>query len=117
MSGYGFYFNGVNYVSTCGTRQGTYAFCGQMVFPSYSTAKTMFGTVAMARLAQLYGTSVQNQTISSQVTEASGSAWSGVTFNNTADMATGNYTSSGYEVNEAAPPCRTSSRLRPTRAR
>lgn len=101
MTNYGFYFGGVNYVSTCGTRKGTYAFCGQMVFPSYSTAKSIFGTVAMARLAQLYGTGVQNQLISSHVTEASGAAWNGVTLNHAADMATGNYTSSGYEVDEA----------------
>ncbi len=100
MTSYGFYFGGVNYVATCGTRQGAYAFCGQMVFPSYSTAKTMFGTVAAARLAQLYGTGVQSQLIKSHVTEASGTAWNNVTFNNTADMATGNYTSSGYEVDE-----------------
>ncbi|MBI2243116.1 MAG: hypothetical protein HYU55_03915 [Nocardioides sp.] len=100
MSSYGFYFDGVNYVSSCGTRQGSYAFCGQMVFPSYSTAKTMFGTVALARLAQLYGTGVQSLPISNYVTEATGTAWNGVTFDHTADMATGNYTSSGYEVDE-----------------
>jgi len=101
MTAYGFYFNGVNYVSTCGTRQGTYAFCGQMTFPSYSTAKSMFGTVAQARLAQLYGAGVQSQSISSYVSEASGPTWSGVTFEHAADMATGNYTSVGYEVDEA----------------
>ena len=100
MTSYGLYFGGVNYVATCGTRQGTYPFCGQMVLPSYSTAKTMFGTVAAARLAQLYGTGAQNQLVKTYVTEASGTAWNNVTFNNTADMATGNYTSSGYEVDE-----------------
>lgn len=102
MSTYGFYFGGTNYVASCGTRKGTYPFCGQMVLPSYSTAKTMLGTVAMARLAQRYGTGVPNERISSHVAEAAGKSWSGVTFDNAADMATGNYTRAGYELDEGS---------------
>jgi hypothetical protein len=71
-----------------------------MVLPSYSTAKTMIGTVAMGRLAQRYGTGVGNERISSHVAEAAGKSWSGVTFDNAADMATGNYTRAGYELDE-----------------
>ncbi|MFC6286924.1 hypothetical protein ACFP3Q_06830 [Nocardioides sp. GCM10027113] len=101
MTAYGFYYKGVNYVSTCGTRQGSYAFCDQMLLPSYSTAKSMFGTVAMARLAHLYGDAVPQQAVNAHVAEASGPQWNGVTLDHAADMATGSYTSPGYEVDEA----------------
>lgn len=99
MSTYGVYYNGVNYVAACQTRQGAYPYCNQMVMPSYSLAKTMFHGVAFMRLAQVYGTSVPGLLIRTYVAEA-GTAWNGVTFQHTANMATGNYTSSGFETDE-----------------
>ena len=54
------------------------------------------------RLGQIVGSSVYGQPISSYFSEAaSNTAWNGVTQQNTLNMAIGNYTSSGYEVDEA----------------
>ncbi len=102
MTAYGVYFNGVNYISGCGTRYGQYAYCEQMRLPSYSTAKSAFASMALMRLGQLNGTGVYNLLIRNYVSEyTQGGVWTNVTFNNTIDMATGNYTGAGYEVDEA----------------
>jgi hypothetical protein len=102
MTSYGLYVNGVNYTSGCTTRYGSYAFCSDMLLPSYSTAKSAFTSVAAMRLQQLYGTAVANELIRNWVTETSAASgdWSSVTLNNALDMATGNYNSSGYETDE-----------------
>ncbi len=102
MTYYGVYINGVNYVSGCQTRYGSYAFCSYMRAPSYSTAKSSMAGVALMRLGQKYGTGVYNLLIKDYVSEYSGSIgnWSNVTFNNTADMATGNYRLAGFESDE-----------------
>ncbi|MFD4510270.1 hypothetical protein [Streptomyces sp. NPDC058457] len=103
MTGYGVYVNGVNYTSSCTTRYGSYAFCSDMLLPSYSTAKSAFTSVAAMRLQQLYGSSVASEPVKNWVSETSSSSgdWSNVTLDNTLDMATGNYTSSGYETDES----------------
>ena len=55
------------------------------------------------RLGQLNGTGVYNLLIRNYVPEyTQGGSWTNVTFNNTIDMAMGNYTSAGYETDEAA---------------
>ncbi|MEV5795689.1 hypothetical protein [Streptomyces sp. NPDC052192] len=101
LSTYGVSYGGVNYVGACQTRQGAYPYCNQMVLPSYSLAKTMFAGVVLMRLTQVYGSSVPSQLIRDWVGEADTSAWSGVTFQDTANMATGNYSSSDFESDEA----------------
>ncbi|WP_141713160.1 beta-lactamase family protein [Streptomyces sparsogenes] len=102
LSTYGFYYDGVNYVGGCQTRRGQYPFCGQMLLPSYSTAKSAFASTAMLRLAQRYGTGVADQRLTDLVPETAGKrAWSGVTINHALDMSTGNYTSAGFEIDEA----------------
>lgn len=104
LTTYGLVIDGVNYVSDCQTRYGTYAFCGDMRFPSFSTSKSAFTAVAMMRLGQLYGTGVYRQLIRDYVPEyMSGGDWTNVTFDNTADMATGNYISSGYMADNECP--------------
>ena len=103
LSTLGFVYGGVNYVGSCPTRQGEYPFCGQMLLPSYSTAKSAFGGMALLRLAQKYGPAVADELVKDHVTEASGSAWDGVTIDHTLDMATGNYASAGYQVDEGGP--------------
>ncbi|MBB4661381.1 hypothetical protein [Conexibacter arvalis] len=102
MSAYGVVVNGVNYTGGCGTRYGTYAFCDQLLLPSYSTAKSAFAGTAFMRLAQLYGGSVANESIGRWVPETAGAAgtWSDVTLDNALDMATGNYALAGYESDE-----------------
>ncbi|MFF1301141.1 hypothetical protein [Streptomyces sp. NPDC058296] len=72
-----------------------------MVLPSYSLAKTMFAGIVLMRLTQVYGSSVPSQLIRDWVSEADTSAWTGVTFQNTANMATGNYSSSAFESDES----------------
>ena len=102
LTWYGLLINGVNYISVCNTRYGVYAFCESMRAPSYSTAKSAFNGIALMRLGQKYGTGVYNLLIKNYVSEyTKGGTWTTVTFNHTIDMATGNYTSAGYEVDEA----------------
>ncbi len=102
MSKYGVLINGTNYVSGCTTRQGTYAFCEQLVLPSYSTAKSAMVGIGFLRLAKLYGDSVANQIVGSLVPETSTATgvWSDVTLGHTVDMATGNYNLAGYQSDE-----------------
>ena len=110
MSAYGVVYNGVNYVADgsspnkgCQTRFGTYPFCDEMRMPSYSTAKSAFAGLAMERLAQMYGPSVAGLDLKSYVPEmASSGNWNSaaVTFQDAANMATGNYHSELFESDE-----------------
>ncbi|MEV6012858.1 Ig-like domain repeat protein [Streptomyces sp. NPDC051976] len=110
MTAYGVVYNGVNYVAdgtsankACQTRYGTYAFCENMRLPSYSTAKSAFAGLSMARLVQDFGSGVPNLNLKDYIPEmASSSNWNSapVTFNNAADMATGNFNSELYESDE-----------------
>jgi hypothetical protein len=101
---YGLLINGVNYVSRCQTRHGTYAFCDNMRLPSYSLAKSSFAGLAMMWLGQQYGREVYGRLIRNYVPQyLDGGDWKNVTFDNTADMATGNYTSARNEADEGSP--------------
>jgi hypothetical protein len=89
-------------VGECRTRTGQYAYCDWMRATSYSTAKSAFVSVALMRLAQEYGPQVAGLLIKDYVPEYAQSPgdWERVTFNNTIDMATGNYRSAGYMTDE-----------------
>lgn len=110
MSAYGVVYNGVNYVADgtspntgCQTRYGTYAYCYEMRLPSYSTAKSSFASLSMALLTKLYGSSVPNLLLKNYMPEmASSSNWdtAPVTFQDAANMATGNYHSELFESDE-----------------
>jgi CubicO group peptidase (beta-lactamase class C family) len=102
MTTYGLFINGTNYVGGCTTRYGSYPYCDSMRLPSFSIAKSAFTGIALMRLGEKYGPSVQDQRIGDYVPETVGSAgkWANVTFNNTLDMATGNYYDAGYEIDE-----------------
>ena len=99
---YGLVVNGVNYVSACATRNGNYPYCDVLDLPSFSTAKSAFASIALMRLQALYAS--KTQLIESWVpaTQCQTSAWSTVTFENAVNMATGNYDSAAYEVDESA---------------
>ena len=90
---YGMVVNGTNYISGCDTRFGSYNFCEWLRVPSYSTAKSMFAGMSMMRLTEKYNTNVGNLLVKDYVPEASSASgdWTNVTFDNTVDMATGNY--------------------------
>ncbi|MBN2007209.1 MAG: PD40 domain-containing protein, partial [Anaerolineae bacterium] len=102
MTWYGVVVNGVNYVGGCKTRFGTYPYCESMRATSYSTAKSAFVGVALMRLAQKYGIEVTQLLIKDYVPEYADSAgdWENVTFNNTLDMATGNYHAAGFMADD-----------------
>jgi hypothetical protein len=100
---YGLFINGTNYVSSCQTRYGTYAFCDNMRLASYSLAKSSFAGLAMMWLGQQYGSSVYGRLIRDYVPQyADGGDWTNVTFDNAADMATGNYISASNEADEGS---------------
>jgi hypothetical protein len=100
MSAYGLVVGDVHYVAGCETRNGSYPYCDQMILPSYSTAKSAFAGTALMRLEQKYP-GAKNNVISQHVPEcASDGDWSDVTFGNAVDMATGNYTSPLFQVDE-----------------
>jgi hypothetical protein len=99
---YGFVFDGVNYVSSCPTRYGEYAYCEYMRAPSYSTAKSTFPNLALMRMAQKYDPQAAEKLIKDYVPEYINSPgdWSNVTIDHTLDMATGNFRSAGYMEDE-----------------
>jgi hypothetical protein len=104
ITAYGLLIGGRHYVSGCPTRYGEYAFCEEMRLPSYSTAKSAFASVAMMRLGQLYGNTTYSQLIRDYLPQyVLGGDWSKVTFDNTLDMATGNYNKSGFNADEDGP--------------
>jgi len=102
MTWYGLVVNGVNYIGGCQTRFGQYPYCESMRATSYSTAKSAFVSMALIRLAQDYGVDVVDLLIKDYVPEyaASSGDWEQVTFNNTLDMATGNYVSAEYMLDD-----------------
>jgi CubicO group peptidase (beta-lactamase class C family) len=102
MTWYGIAVNGVNYIGGCQTRFGLYPYCESMRATSYSTAKSAFVSMAFMRLAQKYEADVARLLIKDYVPEYALSTgdWQQVTFNNTLDMATGNYDSAGYMADD-----------------
>lgn len=101
MSRYGVIYQGNHYISVCTTRAGDYPFCQQLVLPSYSTAKSLFGGLGMMYLAQEYP-DIFNENVADWIKECSGKQWQGVTFSHLLNMSTGNYISSGHSSDEGA---------------
>lgn len=100
-SAYGVAYNGINYVADCDTREGEYPYCEVMSLPTYSVAKSTFGAFGLMTIEQLYS-GAKNLKISSYVSGCPSIRWGDVSLENTLDMTTGNYTSSGFEVDEAS---------------
>jgi len=108
VAAYGIVFRGIHYTSGCATRStarglGTYPYCTQMRYPSYSTAKSAFSGLAMMRLAQRYGRELYDRPMKDdlpQLLSAGEADWSAVTYGNSNDMATGNYLSTEEEADE-----------------
>jgi hypothetical protein len=96
---HGLVFDGVNYTSACATRSGGYPYCDELDLPSYSLAKSLFAATALMRLQAQYP-QARSQLISAHVPQCRRPAWGGVSFANALDMATGNYDSDQFEVDE-----------------
>jgi len=103
MSLYGLVLDGVNYVGGCQTRDGAYPFCAEMDLPSFSLAKSVFASMMTMRLAQLYKGAAQQHIAPFVPACAASGNWNDVTFAQTLDMATGNYNSNLFEVDENSP--------------
>lgn len=101
-SAYGVAINNVHYVGGCGTRYGTHPYCEVLALPSYSTAKSVVGGIGLMRLEQKYAGSQKDLVVSDWLSQCSGTQWQDVTLEDALDMATGNYDSSGYEVDEGS---------------
>jgi len=100
MTFFGFIIDGVHYAGGCGTRYGDFPYCDEMAVPSYSTAKSLVGGLALMRAEQLYpGTA--SALISDYVPEC-GDGWEGVTIEHALDMTTGHYDSPEPHVDEDA---------------
>lgn len=98
----GYVIDGTHYTGNCVSRRGNYPYCASLPVPSYSSAKSVFAGSALMRLEQKYSGSF-NQIIGNHVPDcvANGN-WDDVTFANALDMATGNYSLSGYMSDEGA---------------
>jgi CubicO group peptidase (beta-lactamase class C family) len=102
LTTWGLVVDGIHYRGGCTTRSGEYPYCEAVRMPSFSTAKTAFVSVALMRLEEEYGPGVSELLIRDFLPEtvASPGDWSTVTFNDTLDMATGNFATSSYMVDE-----------------
>jgi hypothetical protein len=100
-SAFGVAYNGVHYTGGCDTRYGTYPYCDVLDLPSYSVAKSTYGAYGLMALEQLYS-GVKNLSVYSQVSTCPSSRWNDVKLENLLDMATGNYTDAGFEVDEGS---------------
>ena len=104
MTIYGVIVDGTHYVGGCETRYGTHPYCDSLRVPSYSTSKTALASVGAMRLEKVYG-DFFDQYIADLVPEAAAGPqgdFFGVTVNNALDMATGNYSLSGYFDDESS---------------
>lgn len=100
LTNYGLVIDGVHYVSECRTRYGPYPFCDEMVIPSYSFAKSLFGGLALMRLEHIYP-GAKDAIIADYVPEcARAGHWDDVTFEDALDMTTGRYESRVPEADE-----------------
>lgn len=99
---YGLLVRGTHYVGEYRTRYGQYPYPEAMCLPSYSLAKSAFASVALMRLAQVYGESIADLKIADYLPEAKQSIgnWAKVTFRNALNMATGHYNSPYFMMDE-----------------
>jgi len=102
MTVYGLLADGTLYAGGCRTRFGPDPYCTALPLPSYSLAKTVVAGLALMRLERLYP-GAREALIADHVPACDDARWAGVTFEHALDMATGLYTSGGFEADESAP--------------
>ncbi|UAA39292.1 serine hydrolase [Paraneptunicella aestuarii] len=101
LNGYSVLVNGTSYMDGCGTRYGSHPYCSEKTIGIYSFTKSIHAFMAVAAVEKRYP-GFKNQLIKDLVPECSDSRWNGVTVEHALDMATGNYTSNRYEVDEGS---------------
>ncbi len=102
MNGYSILANGISYMEGCTTRYGDHPYCADKTIGIYSFTKSIHAFMAVAALEKRYP-GFKHQLIADLVPECAGdSRWNGVTVEHALDMATGNYTSANYEVDEGS---------------
>lgn len=102
LNGYSVLVNGISYTDGCTTRYGTHPYCMDKTIGVYSFTKSMHAFMAVAALEQQYP-GFKSQLIADLVPECAGdSRWNNVTVEHALDMATGNYSSANYEVDEGS---------------
>ena len=89
----GVYYDGVHYTTECRTRGDPYPYCDQMLFTSFSTAKSAFPALVLMELAQQFGLEVYEEKISEYLPEVreSKGVWENVSFDHVGDMTSGNF--------------------------
>lgn len=102
MTAYGLVANGRLHAGNCPTRHGNDPYCEALALPSYSLAKSIVGAIGLMRLERLYP-GARQALIADYVPQCAAELWGDVTFEQALDMATGNFTSDLYDVDEAAP--------------
>ena len=95
----GLVVGGIHYRSDCPTRRGPHPFCASLPLPSYSTAKSIFAGIATMRLERLHP-GLSHKSIASLVDGCDGDRWGDVTIEDALDMATGNFVSADFEIDE-----------------
>lgn len=102
LNGYSILVNGTNYIDGCSTRYGSHPYCQDKTIGVYSFTKSMHAFMIVAALELQYP-GFKNQLLSDLVPECQGNShWNGVTVEHALDMATGNYTSANYKVDEGS---------------
>ena len=90
----------IHYTSACETREGIYPLCDQMLLPSYSLAKSLAGTFGIALIENEHD-KISDLMVEDLVKECKGRKWRDVTVEDLSDMATGNFFSSIFDIDEA----------------
>tara|TARA_R110000744_G_scaffold1843_5_gene6846 strand:+ start:42607 stop:44772 length:2166 start_codon:yes stop_codon:yes gene_type:complete len=103
MTAFALVADGRLYAGDCPTRQGPDPYCDVTPLPSYSVAKSVVGGVGLMRLEQLYP-GARQALIADYVPQCSAERWGDVSFEQALDMATGNFTSDVYDLDEASAP-------------
>lgn len=102
----GIVVDGRHYSLGCRTRStgkglGEYPFCDDRRLPSYSTAKSVFASLAQMRLGQMYGPGLYDMPLPDLLPEAKAAGgWDGVTLAHLNDMATGRYGDARFQADE-----------------
>lgn len=102
MTAFGIIVDGIHYAGGCETRYGNYPFCDVMDLPSYSTAKSLFGGLALMRMEKLYP-GIKDEKIADYIPACKKfGGWADVSFLDALNMTTGHYGADKYMVDEGS---------------